>query len=255
MRNYYYLAISLPDLEIENKPTIHFKELIEQFEINLSPSDFKKLNKIRLYFDLVNLEKYLQELEVDFRGSLSAFEISEALEFKIYYPEYVFDFLENFKTKEERLLKFPLIFSKYFQEFDEDQDEIKNIVIFENELRLFLLGYRAIRFHKSIEEEFQFENLSQDTVDMILSQQAETKVIDESKLQYLIEDLKKTNDPLEVRSLVESFRFEHYKEIQDLHPFTIVGIIAYMMQLKILEDLEVKHPEIGLKILHDLLKE
>ena len=255
MRNYYYLAISLPELEIENKPTIHFKELMEQFEINLSPSDFKKLNKIRLYFDLVNLEKFLQEQGVDSRGTLSSFEIAEALEFKTYFPEYIFEFLEKNKTKEERLSLFPSIYSKYFQDFDEENEDVKNIVIFENELRLFLLGYRSIRFHKNVEDEFQFENLSSDTVAMILSQQAETKVLDEVKLQQLIDALKLTNDPLLVRSLVESFRFEHYKEIQDFHSFNIVGLIAFTMQLKILEDLEVKHPETGLQILHDLLKE
>lgn len=255
MRNYYYLAISLPDLEIGNKPTIQFNELIDLFSENLSKKDFNSVDDVRLYFDLVNLENSLLEQPFDFRAKLTEVEQAEALKFQMYYPDYVFDFFEKFKDKKEQIKNFPLIYAKYFSDFRNENAAIQKLIIFERELRLVLLGVRCVHFHRKIEEEFEHEDLTDETVKLILSDKAEPKVLDEPKLQNLFEKLKLTTNALEVRALVETFRFEYYKENQNQHPFTIVGIIAYMMQLMIIENLEVKSQNGGVEILHYLLKD
>lgn len=255
MRNYYYLAISLPDLELINKPLIRFEELVDQFETNLEKNDLKAVNCIRLYFDIVNLEKILLDEPLDHRGNLDFLGISEALKYQVHFPSFVFEFFDKYKTKEEQLPQFPGLYAKYFEDYFEKTSVISEFIIFEHELRLFLLGYRSIRFQRNLQEEFKYEELNAGNVELIISQKAETKVLDEQKLQNLIEKLKPSKDPLEIRSLVASFRFEYYKEQQDLNPFTIKGLIAYMMQLLILEDLEVKQPHLGLEIFNELLEE
>ncbi|NBO24153.1 MAG: DUF2764 family protein [Chlamydiae bacterium] len=255
MRNYYYLAISLPDLEIENTPFIRFEELMDQFDINLTKKDALSIAHIRQYFDLVNLEKSLLDEPFDTRGSLDAYKMTEALRFREHFPEFVFDFFDRYKEKEEQIINFYRLYAQYFEQKVSEETPIYDFITFEQELRLLLLGYRTLRFHKDLEQEFKFEELNRSHIDLIISQKAETKILDEQKLQVLIEKLKGAKNPIEVRSLVSSFRFEFYKEQQDFNPFNIKGLIAYMLQLQTLEDLEVKEPLMGLEIFNDLLKD
>jgi len=255
MRNYYYLAISLPDLEVGHKPLIRFEVLMEQFQINLTKNDLDAIEKIRLYFDLVNLERTLNGESLSNKGNLNSLEIAEALKFRSYYPEIVFEFFDLYKEPDQQKMQFAWIYARFFQEYCEAESLIQPTIVFEQELRLFLLGYRSLKFKREIVQEFRFEGLEQQTIDLILSQKIEKKNLDDQKLEYLIEKLKVAKDALEVRSLVASFRFDHYKEIQNFDPFTIHGLIAYMMQLFILEELEVKEPQVGLEIFHDLLKD
>jgi hypothetical protein len=255
MRNYYYLAISLPDLEIENNAKIQFKELMDLFNDNLSKKDLQSVDDIRLYFDLTNLESLLLEQPFDFRGKLTEVEIVESLKYQMYFPNYVFEFFDKFKDKDEQIKNFPSLFAKYFSDFHNESSDLKKLVIFERELRLALLGFRCIHFHRKIEEEFQHEDFTDETVQLTISDKAEPKVLDEIKLQKLFEKLKTATNALDVRACVETFRFEYYKEIQNQHPFTLVGIISYMMQLIIIENLEMKTPKGGVDILHYLLKD
>ena len=255
MRNYYYLGISLPELEILSKPLIRFEELIEAFKINLSKNEMASVEKIQIYYDLINLEKTLLGEPITHKGNMTSQEILEALKLRQGFPEFVFEFFDRYKVDSEQLEKFSELYSLYFHEYAGENDPSAIILQYEKELRSFLLGYRAVRFKRSIEKEFSLENIEDRDIHLILSKEADTKVLNEEKLQKFLEKIDPIQDPLEIRSSVASFRFEHYKEIQDFHPFTIQGLLAYMMQLIILEELEVKSPEMGLEIFNNLLKD
>jgi len=255
LRNYYYLAISLPDLEIENRPVIRFETLIDQFTMNLNKEDWDLIATVRMYFDLVNLEKSLLEEPIDHRTALNALEIEEALRDRTHFPDYVFDFFDRFIDKKDRIENFPILYAQFFKEFSSKNEEISKMIQTERELRLFLLGFRSIKYHQDLQEQFCYEDLTDEIVDLILSKQAKTTLLDETKLQKLLENLDQAKNALEVRYLLAAFRFEFYKEIQDFHPFNIIGLIAYMIQLSLLEDLEVKDPKKGLEIFQYILKE
>ena len=255
LRNYYYLAISLPDLEIENRPIIHFETLIDQYSMNLNKEDWDLVSTVRTYFDLVNLEKSLLEEPLDHRTALNAIEIEEALRERTHFPEYVFEFLDRYLDKTDRIKNFPSLYAHFFKEFAIKNDAIAKMIEVERELRLFLLGFRSVKFQRDLASEFRYEDLSDEIVDRIISKNAKTTLLDEVKLQKLLENLDQAKNALEVRYLIAAFRFEFYKEVQDFHPFNIIGLVAYLMQLSLLEDLEVKDPKKGLEIFQYILKE
>jgi uncharacterized protein DUF2764 len=61
MTNYYFLAASLPPLELGEVPDITFRELVRRLEINLTKNDFEKTVVLRRAIDLVNIRALLLE--------------------------------------------------------------------------------------------------------------------------------------------------------------------------------------------------
>jgi len=54
-KNYYYLAIVLPKLSIDEKPEMPFYEFAELLKENLTPTDYDKTRRMRWLFDLRNV--------------------------------------------------------------------------------------------------------------------------------------------------------------------------------------------------------
>ncbi len=255
MKNYYYLSISLPELEWGLKPSIRFQDLVDLFSINLSEEDQKLFKSIRLYFDLINLERSIQEEPLDRRSAMSFLDIQEALKFQEHYPDYVFEFFEKYPEKKDQIDHFPFIYAQFFSNFKSAIPDLNQMVLFEQEFRLFILGFRTIKFQRNWSKEFQYEQLHDEVIQLILSQKYQGSIIDERKLHQLIDQLTLIYDPLSIRDAVESFRFDYYGKIRDHHPFDLVGLLAYLFQLVILEDLDFKQPELGIETLNAILKE
>ena len=112
-----------PDLEFGVKPTIDIRELVQMFEDNLSEHALKKLNVLKLWCDLQNLQKMLLGKELDPRGSFSKEALEEFLEREESLPEYVFSFFEEYESVEDRVRYFPKLITTYFQEEIKKQRE------------------------------------------------------------------------------------------------------------------------------------
>lgn len=255
MRNYYYLIISLPALELNSQPQIRFEEFFQSLEINLTESDFNSVKTLLLFYDLVNLERMLQKGSYDLRGQLSATEQLLALRFKEYYPEFVFDFFEKHQSDRDQLLHFAKIYSLFFSHYSVGKSPENAVLKFERELRLFLILYRTKKFKKDLSFELRYEDAHDPFVYQLLSQKEAIKLAPPEDFVKLAEELDSTEDPIQVNQIIEGFRFYHYQELQSEHSFTILGLLAYMMQLLILEDLEKADSTYGLEMFNYILKD
>ncbi|MBI3211109.1 MAG: DUF2764 family protein, partial [Simkania negevensis] len=140
MKNYLFLGTALPPLEWGETPQISFDALMELYRMNLSLSDFKKVELIRKLIDLNNVRQLLRKEPLDPRGNLTEKEMDEALLNKEIFPDFLFDFLEEFESTQDRLRYFSKLFVLFFQEMEKEKDPFLHFYFhFERGLRLSLV--------------------------------------------------------------------------------------------------------------------
>jgi transposase len=238
MGNYYYLASSLPLLEFPVLPEdISSASIRESLEMNLSKEDWKRVQSLYVFVDLSNIKPLFGEEEIDHRGNLDEKALEDALLHQTFFPIYVFDFLQKYETREERLKNFPAILSQFFrEETEKEKGFLQKYFSFERELRLVLLAIRAKKLNRDLLKELQFEDVTDSFVLHILSQ----KDADQYDPPMEYKEVKELldlhgSDPLEQNKAIAGYRFRKINEMEEDKPFSIDFLLAYLAQLMILE--------------------
>lgn len=237
MGNYYFLAASFPPLSLGESPDFSFEELTSRLGINLSKPDLKKTELFRRYIDLSNIRALFLEEEIDPRGNLNEKELDEALLLHDGLPNYVFDFLDQFETVEEKLRNFSGLFSVFFaEEIPKETGFFKEYLSFEREWKLVMTAIRAKELQRDPIRELQFEDTSDPLVASILAQKDMPSL--ETPVEYT--DLKEKfiscgPDPWQQYKVVAKWRFDRIEELVERPLFSIDWIIAYMARLFIVE--------------------
>ena len=167
MKNYYYLATVLPKLEIGVKPEITYQEFVTLLKDNLTPSDYDKTRRLRWLYDLRNVRSYWKRGAPGLLGNLNQVELEDVLLTREggQLPDYFYDFLDEYQSKEDRLKYYPKILSEYFaSEAVESTGFLRKLRNFERKMRLIFTAYRARQLGRDLTVEFQLKILK-----MILS--------------------------------------------------------------------------------------
>ena len=114
MTQFYFLRTSLPEIQIDAPLPLPFDELMYMLRHNLSDKEWMLIGKIRLYYDLLNLNALLRELPIDEKGILEGNSLEKAVQSKEYFPTYVFDFFEEYTSKEEQVRHFGRVIATLF---------------------------------------------------------------------------------------------------------------------------------------------
>jgi hypothetical protein len=237
MGNYYYLAASLPPLEFPSMPDVSFVSLREALKLNLSKSDLKKVETLRLFIDISNIRPLLLEEEIDPRGNLEEKELDEALLVHNLLPGYVFEFLDQHETLADKLKYFPELLARFFaEEIPKQTGFLKAYFTFEREWRLVVLALRAKKMKRDLIRELQFEDVFDPFVAHILAQKDAESY--EPPIEY--KDLKDIlhacgPDPWEQNKAIAAYRFNKIQEMIGEAQFSIDWILAYLAQLLIIE--------------------
>ena len=238
MGNYYFLAASLPTLTLGEKPDLSFEELTSRFKINLTQEDYEKTVTFRRYIDITNIRFLFLEESIDPRGNLSEKDLDEALLLKDALPSYVFDFLDQFESVDDKLKYFSGIYSIFFQEeIKKATGFLKAYFEFERSWKLVMLALRAKEQNRDLTRELQFENFSDPLVAQILAQKDVSQY--DPPLEYV--DLKEKylscgTDPWQKYKAVAQWRLGRLEELVDKPVFSIDWILSYMARLLIVED-------------------
>ncbi len=235
---YYYLAASLPPLQIGAAVDITFEEFKSRLEINLKKSDLAMARKIRQLIDIYNIRAILLEEEIDPRGNLSKKELDEALLVKADLPSYVFDFLDRYPTTGEKILHFSGLLAKFFSEaIASSKGFLKRYFTFEREYRLVMTALRAKQLGRDLVREMQFEDLSDPFVMQILVQRDSAQYEPPQEFSELKELFVSCGpDPWERYKAFTEYKFRTVEEMQGLKPFSIDAILSYMVRLLLCED-------------------
>lgn len=235
---YYFLAASLPPLQIGSAVDITFDEFRSRLDINLKKKDLVKANKIRQLIDINNIRAILLEEEIDPRGNLSKKELDEALLVKAGLPDFVFDFLDRYTSTEERLRHFSSLLAKFFADaIATSKGFLKRYFIFEREYRLVMMALRAKQLGRDLVREMQFEDPTDSFVMQILVQRDAAQYEPPAEYSELKDLLASCGpDPWQRHKAFTEYKFKKVEEMQGLNSLSIDAILSYMVRLLLCED-------------------
>jgi hypothetical protein len=239
MRNYYFLAPSLPPLSIGVKPEITFEELVARLEINLNKDDLEKTKVLRRFVDICNIRALLMEETVDPRGNLNEKELDEALLVHAVLPDYVFEFLDQFEKVADKIRNFSGLLALFFNaEIPKHKGFLRAYLTFERECRLVLVGLRAKQLGRDVAKELQFEDPTDPLVAQILAQKDADTYDPPAEYADLKELIASSYaDPWLESKAFAQYRFKKIGEIAEGKLFSIDQILCYMARLMIIENL------------------
>lgn len=265
MGNYYYLASSLPSLQIGSPSDLSFRDFIFACRINLGKKDWEKTQVIRRYYDLENLRILLskeqmsdvKEEEFDHHGNFDAKSLEDAVITRSGLPQYVYDFLDRYDQRGEQLRYFSSLFAAYFkEEIGANEGFLRRYLSFEREWRIVLAGFRAKVLGRDVSSELQFEDPYDDLVRQLLSQRdAETFEPPEQyrELKELFNE--HAQEPLALHQALCEYRFYKIEELLGTDLFSIDRILGYMAQLITVEKWIELDKKKGLQIVEAIVKE
>ncbi|MCH9630381.1 MAG: hypothetical protein S4CHLAM37_03770 [Chlamydiia bacterium] len=254
---YYYISTALTPLEYGDTPDMTFHFLFEKFKENLSSSDMEQLGVLRKKFDLMNIKRLLRHEEIDNRGNLNQKELEEALITEGYFDQYVFDFLNRYEEDADKILNFPELLNRFF--IDEEKKAkgfLKTLLGNQRKWRLILTGYRTKKQKGDISKQLSFEDPFDPTTAMILSQKDSPHFEAPEGSEELSEMLMATKEsPMQQFRSFAEFRFRKIKETVQDKIFSLDYLVAYAIQIVILEDLHALNKEEGEKVLNTIVKD
>lgn len=257
MTNYYFLASLLPSLQIGLPPDLDFREFNQLLKTNLSDVDYQKVRALNLYQDILNLRSLWREEPLNYRGNYDENELEEVLLTRRGLPEYVFDFVEKYDDVKERLRNFAYLLARFFQdEIVQSKGFLKEYLIFERELRLVLIGLRSKLLGRNLVQELQYEDPDDEIVAQLLAQR-DTKEYDPPERFGELKALFEANAdrPFDLHKAISEYRFQKVNEMIGIDFFSIDRLLAYLVQLAIVEKWLELDKKQGMEIVDTIVKD
>lgn len=257
--NYYFLATALPALKMTVPPEINFSEFMTLLNENLSDADMEKIRTVRLFYDIENIRAFWKGEVLDYWGNLDINELEEALverEGKE-LPDYVYEFLDNYESLEQRLKFFPQLVGRYFKhQISQTKGFQKRYFIFERDLRLTLVGYRARQLHKNLLTELQFEDPEDPVVAQLLAQKDAKTFESPLGFEGVGQILERSyTSPLELHQALYEYRFNRIDEMLEFDMFSIDRIMGYFVQYLMVDKWFLLDRKKGIEIVDSIVKE
>ena len=237
MIDYYYLASSLPSLEIGEIPRVCFGDFIESCRLNLDPEDLAKTKVVRRWTDVTNLGAFFRGDSLDPRGNVSADDIEDMVMMREGFSGYICDFLKEYDSKEDRLRYFPRLLSYFFkEEIPCSEGFLHEYLRFERDFRLVMTGFRSKILGRDVSVELQYEDPDDIIVAQILAQKDSPSFeppVWFSNLKEAFEDNR--HDPIKLHKAMYEYRFSIMERLFQKEFFSMDRILGYMTQLIIVE--------------------
>lgn len=257
MANYYFLGTLLPQLHIGETPDIGFNELDQLLKENLSNHDYAKTRMIRNLYDLSNLRAYWKGEPLDGNGNFNASELEEALVTRTLLPGFVFEFIDKYENNEEMLRHYPELLSVFFKHAIQNSSGFfKYYLSLERDLRLILVAFRAKKLGRDIYTELQYENPEEDFIAQILAQKDAPSYEPPEKYEAIKTLFDQYYDqPIELQKALLEYRFNKIEEKLGIELFSMDRVLAYMIELIMVERWQRMDKQKGLEIVDSMLKE
>jgi hypothetical protein len=256
MAGYFFLVTSLPVLQLGNPPDISWDELTFLLNSNLNERDYSKVRALRRYFDLENIRSFWSGFPLSRYGNFNEVDLEQALLTRIGLPSYVYDFMVQFDSKEQRLKHFSSLFESYFKEQISSSGLFLNKVFkLIRDVKLILTALRAKTLKKDLLVELQFQDPQDPLVADILAQKDSNsydppEAYQEVKLLYESHE----ESPLELQKALLQYQFQKVSELTGLQVFTLDVILSYVYQWILVERWADLDQQKGKKIINSILQ-
>jgi len=255
--DFYFLNASLPPIRIGEPLELSHYDFSFLIKVNLNKTDLDKIAVIRRFFDIQNTRYLWMGQPLDSYGSMNQDELEDSLVTGIGIPDYLYEFVEKYDEKEERLHYFPQLISQFFAtEIPRTSGFLHDYLVFEKDWRLVFSALRAKRLHRDIMAELQYEDPHDDLVSQIIAQkdsQTYEPPARYEKIKGLYESY--AENPTELYQALAEFRFSVVEEMLGVDTFSIERVIGYLIQLIIAEKWLSLDKQKGKEILESIVRE
>lgn len=258
MAKYYFVGTLLPTLSFDAPPEMSFAQFKVLLRDNLTPKDYEKTLVLRRFYDILNLRSWWLGEDLDPKGELTPDAFEEALVSRVGFPDYVYEFVDKYQKKEDRIHHFPFLLAKFFQSSEILKDPfLRNYLSFERELRLIMTAFRAKKLGRDLSVELQYENPEEDLIAQLLAQQDAKSYEPPEKYKDLKMLFEKHGDnPLALQRALDEYRFETIENLVDMADlFSIERILAFFTQFIIVEKWFELDKAKGIQIVDTIVKE
>ena len=258
MKYYYFVGVSLPALDFSKKPDIKFNDFDKLLQENLSASDYQKTTMVRLFFDIINLRSLWVGEKINPYGRFSAADLEEILITNKGLPDYIFDFLAKYHRLEDRLENFPYLLALFFQKSQAVQDPfLHSYFRFERELRLVMTLLRAKKLKFNVFDQLKYEDFNDEFVDSLNIKPSGTSFDIPIAYKEVVDIFTENADePLNLQREIDLYRFNQIDSLIDMaDEFSIHRILAYMVQLIIVEKWFELDKTQGLKLVESIAQQ
>jgi hypothetical protein len=256
MAEHYFIGTLLPDIKIGEKPELSFIEFERVLSDNLPSADYKLALQVRGYYTIENMRALWLQEPLDVYG-LDAHDLEESMLNTESLPPYLRDFLEKHSSNEKRLRHFPELLVSYFREESKQPNGfVSEYLQFERKLHLIQTAFRAKKLNRDLCAELQFEDADDGFVLELMSQKDSDKFNAPGgfeELQSLLE--KHYESPIQLHRALCEYRFAKLEEMAGWDLFSINRILAYMVQLILVERWLKLDRDEGNKIVDQYIKE
>jgi hypothetical protein len=157
------------------------------------------------------------------------------------FEDYVFDFLNHYDSRADRLKNFSQLLVTYFREIiSQASGFLQQYFTFEREWRLVTLALRAKQLSRDVTTELQYEDPGDFIVGQIIAQRdvSSYEPPDQYReLQALYEENRE--DPIAIQKALYTYRFNQVDGFIEGTPlFSLDYILAYTIQLIIVENIQ-----------------
>ncbi len=254
---YYFLASALPVLKFSDKPEMSYIDLIGLIKDELHIDDLKIVKEYQTYIDLKNIKELWLKCPVDPRGSLDEKNLHEALMVKDHLPTYVFDYMEKYPEKVDRLKNFSYILVNFFESINifSKNSFLKWYFDLERKILIISTALRAEMLNRNIEDEFKHEDKTHPLVKRFIEEKGPSNVelgLVGNQIKAIF--LKHYQKPTELREQLLQFRFDLIETHANDLAFVIDQILGYLVQLKQVEDSQYLDKNAGKLILDTILR-
>lgn len=253
MTEYYFVGTFIPKLQIGTPPEITIESYSSLLKENLNPSDYEKFIQLKRFFDIENIRLYWQGLTINHYGNFDKNTLEEALLNENGLPDYIYDYMNKYESKEERLRNFAKVYAAFFNE--SRTGFLKEFFSQERSLHLSLVAMRAKKWGRSILHELQFENPDDDFVAQIMAQKDATHFEPpEEFLEVKTIFEKYSENPFELHQALVNFKFQKIEEMIGLQVFTLDRLLAYYFQLVLVHQWFLMSKEKGIKMINTIVQ-
>jgi hypothetical protein len=237
MANYCYVTTLLPDLQLGNSPEISFDELDVLLRDNLTDRDYRWVILLRRYYDINNMRALWKGEPLDIYGNLDASELEDALIRVEDLPKFERKFLEQYESLEMRLTHFPELIAEYYRSsISTSKGFVKQYLIFERKLRLYLLVLRALRLKRDLSRELQYEDADEEMIQQLLLAKDSGHLEVHEDFEGLEELFNEHFDlPIDLHQAICQYRFDWIQNHIGDSPFSLDRVLGYMLQLIIVQ--------------------
>ncbi len=236
LKDYYFLSLSLPDLQLGRAPELSWGEVETLLVNNLRKGDYAEVESFLRLYDLQNIRSYWQGLPLGFIGNLDQIQIQTRIIEQDGLPSYLLRYLDRWPEEEERLQHFDQLLMAYYQKEPKERSPFfQRLLHFEFGLKLLLTYLRAKKMGKDPLEECQgmedhplysaiFDREDQEHLELFEPYDTIPQLFEMSR-----------EDPKKLEEGLNQIRFNWIEEQIALDPFSITYILGYVMQFLIVD--------------------